>query len=46
MALVGVILVLIASSGRYVAPYGPSTPVGAPNSVPGGKAVLGTDYLG
>jgi len=45
LALVGVI-VLLAIIGPYVAPYGPSTPVGAPNSTPGGKAVLGTDYLG
>jgi peptide/nickel transport system permease protein len=45
VALVGVI-VLLAIVGPYVAPYGPSTPVGAPNSNPGGKAVLGTDYLG
>ena len=45
VALVGVI-VLLAIIGPYVAPYGPSTPVGAPNSDPGGKAVLGTDYLG
>jgi peptide/nickel transport system permease protein len=44
-ALVGVI-VLLAIIGPYVAPYGPSTPVGAPNSDPGGKALLGTDYLG
>lgn len=39
-------LVLLAIVGPYVAPYGPSVPVGAPNSSPGGKAVLGTDYLG
>lgn len=39
-------LVLLAILGPYVAPYGPSTPVGAPNSLPGGKALLGTDYLG
>jgi peptide/nickel transport system permease protein len=45
VALVGVI-VLLAIIGPYVAPYGPSTPVGAPNSDPSGKAVLGTDYLG
>ena len=45
VALVGVI-VLLAIIGPYLAPYGPSTPVGAPNSTPGGKAVLGTDYLG
>jgi len=45
VALVGLI-VLLAIAGPYVAPYGPSTPVGAPNSGPGGKAVLGTDYLG
>jgi peptide/nickel transport system permease protein len=45
VALVGV-LVLLAIVGPYVAPYGPSTPVGAPNSNPSGKAVLGTDYLG
>jgi peptide/nickel transport system permease protein len=45
VALVGLI-VLLAVVGPYVAPYGPSTPVGAPNSGPGGKAVLGTDYLG
>jgi peptide/nickel transport system permease protein len=45
VALVG-LLVLLAIVGPYVAPYGPSTPVGAPNSTPGGKAVLGTDYLG
>jgi len=45
VALVGM-LVLLAIIGPYVAPYGPSAPVGAPNSDPGGKAVLGTDYLG
>jgi peptide/nickel transport system permease protein len=45
VALVGVI-VLLAIIGPYVAPYGPNTPVGVPNSVPSGKAVLGTDYLG
>ena len=45
VALVGLI-VLLAIVGPYVAPYGPSTPVGTPNSGPGGKAVLGTDYLG
>src|SRR5262245_65904696 len=45
LALVGVI-VLVAIVGPYVAPYGPSTPVGAPNSTPGGNAVLGTAYLG
>src|SRR5262249_57308002 len=45
LALVGFI-VLLAIVGPYVAPYGPNTPVGAPNSTPGGKAVLGTDYLG
>ncbi len=45
LALVGVI-VLLAIVGPYVAPYGPSTPVGAPNSSPSGQAVLGTDYLG
>jgi peptide/nickel transport system permease protein len=45
VALVGA-LVLLAIVGPYVAPYGPSTPVGAPNSTPSGTAVLGTDYLG
>jgi peptide/nickel transport system permease protein len=45
VALVGVI-VLVAIVGPYLAPYGPSTPVGVPNSGPNGKAVLGTDYLG
>jgi peptide/nickel transport system permease protein len=45
LALVGVI-VLVAVVGPYVAPYGPTTPVGFPNATPGGKAVLGTDYLG
>jgi len=45
LALVG-LLVLVAIVGPYVAPYGPSTPVGVPNANPGGKAVLGTDYLG
>jgi peptide/nickel transport system permease protein len=45
VALVGII-VLLAIVGPYIAPYGPSTPVGVPNSNPGGKAVLGTDYLG
>jgi peptide/nickel transport system permease protein len=45
IALVGFI-VLVAIVGPYVAPYGPSTPVGAPNSDPSSKAVLGTDYLG
>jgi peptide/nickel transport system permease protein len=43
--LVG-LLVLLAIVGPFVAPYGPSTPVGVPNALPGGKAVLGTDYLG
>ncbi len=47
---IGVLLVaalaLLAIIGPYVAPYGPNVPVGAPNSLPGGKAVLGTDYLG
>jgi peptide/nickel transport system permease protein len=45
VALVG-LLVLVAIVGPYVAPYGPSTPVGVPNANPSGKAVLGTDYLG
>jgi peptide/nickel transport system permease protein len=45
VALVGLI-VLLAIVGPYIAPYGPSTPVGVPNSNPSGKAVLGTDYLG
>jgi peptide/nickel transport system permease protein len=45
VALVGLI-VLLAIVGPYVAPYGPSTPVGVPNSGPSSKAVLGTDYLG
>jgi peptide/nickel transport system permease protein len=45
VVLVGA-LVLLAIVGPYVAPYGPSTPVGAPNSNPSGTAVLGTDYLG
>jgi len=45
LALLGFI-VLLAIVGPYVAPYGPSTPVGVPNANPGGKAVLGTDYLG
>jgi peptide/nickel transport system permease protein len=45
VVLVGAV-VLVAIIGPYVAHYGPSTPVGAPNSAPGGKAVLGTDYLG
>jgi len=45
VALVGLI-VLVAIIGPYIAPYGPSAPVGAPNSNPSSKAVLGTDYLG
>lgn len=45
VALVG-LLVLLAIFGPYLAPYGPSVYVGAPNTTPGGKAVLGTDYLG
>ena len=47
---IGVLLVaalaLVAIIGPYVAPYGPSVAVGVPNSLPGGKAALGTDYLG
>jgi peptide/nickel transport system permease protein len=45
VVLVGA-LVLLAIIGPFVAPYGPSTAVGAPNSNPGSKAALGTDYLG
>src|SRR5580698_9469732 len=45
VVLVGA-LVLLAIIGPYVAPYGASTPVGAPNSDPSGTAWLGTDYLG
>jgi peptide/nickel transport system permease protein len=45
LALV-VILVLVAVFGPYIAPHGPSTFVAVPNSPPGGKALLGTDYLG
>jgi peptide/nickel transport system permease protein len=45
LALLGLI-VLVAIVGPYLAPYGPSTPVGVPNSDPSSKAVLGTDYLG
>jgi peptide/nickel transport system permease protein len=45
LILVGV-LVLLAVIGPWVAPYGPSKPVGAPNSGPSGTALLGTDYLG
>jgi len=45
VALVGLI-VLVAIVGPYVAPYGPSTPVGVPNANPSSKALLGTDYLG
>lgn len=47
---VGVVLVvllfLLAIIGPFVAPYSASAPVGPPNSLPGGGAVLGTDYLG
>jgi len=45
LILVGA-LVLLAIIGPFVAPYGPSAAVGAPNSNPSGTAVLGTDYLG
>ena len=45
VALLGFI-VLMAIVGPYIAPYGPSTPVGVPNATPGGKAALGTDYRG
>jgi peptide/nickel transport system permease protein len=45
LMLVGA-LVLVAIIGPFVAPYGPSAAVGAPNSNPSGTAVLGTDYLG
>jgi len=40
------LLVLLAIVGPYLAPYGPSQFVGAPNSPPAGKSVFGTDYLG
>ncbi|HEY2640584.1 MAG TPA: ABC transporter permease [Streptosporangiaceae bacterium] len=47
---IGVLLVaalaLVAIIGPYVAPYDPSAAVGVPNTLPGGKAALGTDYLG
>ena len=45
LVLVGFI-VLLAIVGPYLAPYGPSAAVGAPNSNPSSQAVLGTDYLG
>jgi len=45
LILVGA-LVLLAIIGPFVAPYGPSAAVGAPNSNPSGTAVLGTHYLG
>ena len=45
LVLVGFI-VLLAIVGPYLAPYGPSAAVGAPNSNPSSHAVLGTDYLG
>jgi peptide/nickel transport system permease protein len=40
------LLVLLAIVGPYVAPYGPSKFVAAPNSHPSSKALFGTDYLG
>jgi peptide/nickel transport system permease protein len=45
VGLVG-LLVLLAIVGPFVAPYGSSTFVAAPNSQPGKGAVFGTDYLG
>ena len=39
-------LALVAIAGPSCAACGPSAPVGIPNSPPGGKALLGTDYLG
>jgi peptide/nickel transport system permease protein len=41
-----VVLVLAAVFGPYFAPFDPSHFVAPPNTPPGGKAVLGTDYLG
>lgn len=47
---VGVVLVafvvVLAVLGPLVAPFGAGTFVGAPNTGPGGDALLGTDYLG
>ncbi len=45
LILVGA-LVLLAVIGPFVAPHSQSAFVGAPNSNPGGTALLGTDYLG
>jgi peptide/nickel transport system permease protein len=40
------LLILIALFGPYLAPHSPDAFIGAPNTPPGGKAALGTDYLG
>jgi peptide/nickel transport system permease protein len=41
-----VAIILIAFIGPYLAPHGPGDIVGAPYQLPGGGALLGTDYLG
>ncbi len=40
------VVVLVALAGPAFSPHAPSAFVGLPNSTPGGRAVLGTDYLG
>ncbi len=40
------VVVLVALAGPAFSPHAPSAFVGSPNSTPGGRAVLGTDYLG
>jgi peptide/nickel transport system permease protein len=39
-------VVLLALIGPELAPYGPSQTVGAPYAPPGGRFLLGTDFLG
>lgn len=50
LAVAGLVVVVtlfaVAAFGPWLAPHSPTAPVGPPYSPPGGRAILGTDFLG